>query len=143
MARIPDWLKHLVGQAPLDDAPPSEETTRVTIVSYIDQNGQQGTMEVPGWVGAMPHFMDARIDFSEVLGQAYVERPYETTRDAPDELTVADLRSLDGMVRMFQEFSGSIQDKAQIRRLVIRRLGSEAGKWQIVSAHVLKQATRH
>jgi hypothetical protein len=50
-------LKRVVGQAPLDEALPNEETTRVTIVSYIDENGMQDELEVPGWVGASQHYL--------------------------------------------------------------------------------------
>jgi hypothetical protein len=139
------WWRRVTGQGkPLEpEGSAKGQTTRVTIVSYIDQEGQQGTLEIPGWVGAVPHFIEARIQFTHVLGQAYVERPYSTRKDAPTELTVADLRSANGMERMFQEFAGIIHDNARIGVLVNQRLGLDAGQWEIVSTHVLKQATRH
>ena len=162
MLKLPGWLKRLVGQDPSraangsssspdpaiskpsdTDAPAIEETYRSTVVEYIDPNGDKGTLEIPGWVGAARPFIEANIEFSDILGQAYVERPYLTRENAPTELTVADLRSADGMARMLQEFAGQIHTKSEIIRLVDRRLGADTGKWQIVGSIVLKRATRH
>jgi hypothetical protein len=135
-----NWWRRILGRG-APDGSSTEQTTRLTIVSYLDSNGDEATLELAGWVGAVGEM--ARVDFSEVLGQAYVERPYETRAQAPQELTVADLRSVDGMKRMFQEFAGSIASTPEISRLVAKRLGPEAPHWQIVSARVLRQATRH
>lgn len=121
----------------------SAPTTRVTTVGYIDQNGDQATLEIPGWVGAVSHFMAAEIEFTHVLGQLYIERPYASMKDAPSTLTVADLRSVVGDERMLQEFDGVVQDPAQISEGVSQRLGPEMPKWRIVSTIVLKRATRH
>jgi hypothetical protein len=83
---------------------------RGTIASYIDQTGTRVRWS---YVGELEHCQTswARIDFSELLGHAYVERPYKTRRDSPHELTVADRRGLDGK-RIFQVFSGSLQANA-------------------------------
>ena len=86
------WWQRLLNRT--YEAGPAGATTRVTLVMYVDKNGEEGMLELPGWVGAVPHFP---IDAMHVSGQAYMERPYSKPEDAPEDLTVADLRSSDGM----------------------------------------------
>jgi hypothetical protein len=128
-------------------------TTRFTMAAYRDRDGQQRSITAPGWVGMVQAFAQANVDFSEILGQMYFERP---GLDAPldtgeflsglpalgvKEITVVDLRSADGTERMCQEFHGRIEDVPRIRFLVWQRLGADMPQWNIVYSYVLQGKT--
>lgn len=112
----------------------SPETTRVTWGMYLDDSGEQ-TLEVAGWVGIMPHlhrhFEEHSIEPRAILGQLFVERPYPTLADAPDEFTIAHLYSLDGKTRLLEELVGHIKNPNEIRRILAQRLGAELASWEI------------
>jgi hypothetical protein len=116
-----------------------ELTTRVTVVMYLDEDGTKRFVEVPGWVGVIPRLARAKLSFSTGLGQVYVERPYCDLANTPGEITMVELRSADGMRRMFQELPGRIDDKGQISELVHQRLGANMSRWRIIVAHVPEQ----
>src|SRR4051812_47895492 len=109
----------------------SNATTRITIVTYIDDDLEQKQLEFPGWGNSLQGIIDSNVAPSLLLGQLWVERPYRTLAEAPDHFTAVDLRSADGMQRMVQEFAGHITDKAKILELVLRRLGDEMSKWTV------------
>ncbi|HEX7480197.1 MAG TPA: hypothetical protein VF331_20525 [Polyangiales bacterium] len=112
----------------------SPETTRVTWGMYLDGRGEQ-TIEVAGWVGVMPHlhrhFEEHGIEPWAILGQLFVERPYRTLADAPDQFTIAHLYSLDGNKRLLQELVGHIRNPNEIRRILAQRLGRGLASWEI------------
>ena len=109
----------------------SSATMRVTIVHYIDEEGQK-ELELSGWGPSLPGLIDSGIEANFLLGQVLVERPYRTLTDAPRKLTVVDLRSIDGNQRMAQEFAGHIADRTQIDELLAQRLGTDLAKWRPV-----------
>ena len=131
-----------------------DTTTRFTIAEYLDRDGQQRSLAVPGWVGMAKPLMDAGVEVSFVLGQLCVERPgtdapfdmAEFSRQAGalgfEELTVVDLRSIDGMKRMCQEFYGRIEGQERIWYELWRRLGPEMSNWRIVEAMVFRREDR-
>jgi hypothetical protein len=109
----------------------SSATTRVTVVFYIDDEGEK-RLELSGWGPSIQGIIDSGIEPNFLLGQIWVERPYRTLTDAPRTLTVVDLRSIDGNQRMAQEFAGHITDKPQISELLAQRLGTDLSKWRPV-----------
>ena len=120
-----------------------ESTTRVTIAIYLDDDGQEQRVEVPGWVGAaqalIDHVASTGGGLATVLGQLYMERPYADVADAPNLMTVVDLRSTDGNDRMVQEFAGAIQDETVLRHLLVGRLREESPKWMPVESYVMRR----
>lgn len=125
-------------------------TTRFTFAEYLDGDGQTRSLTAPGWIGMVQPLMDEGVEVSCVLGQMYVERPgagaslelAEFSRQVValgvEELTVVDLRSIDGMKRMCQEFYGRIEGRERIGYMIWQRLGSEVSNWRIVEATVLR-----
>jgi hypothetical protein len=73
------------------------------------------------------------------LGQVFIERLNRELTSVLDELTVVDLRSYEGDSRMFQEFSGRIEDRTRLGELVSQRLGPNTTEWRIVEAAVFKK----
>jgi hypothetical protein len=120
-----------------------EPTTRVTQGAYLDDDGNEQSFEVPGWVSILPrlaaHLAETKTGLSLLLGQVFIERPNRELTSVLDELTVVDLRSYQGDSRMFQEFSGRIEDRTRLGELVSQRLGPSATKWRIVEAAVFKK----
>jgi len=118
-----------------------ESTTRLICVVYQDGNGQQRA-EFPGWEPVVPRMGEffGELDGFDILGQIYIERPYRELAESPDELTVVELHSVDGLDRMCQEFAGRID--AQIPARVAERLGQEAARWTIKNAQHLKRSRR-
>ncbi len=115
---------------------------RITQVRYLDQYGREQSADFAGWDFEAMDFIRRISEFSEILGQGYIERPWEQMDDAPDIFTAVDLRSADGIKRMIQEFAGDITDARQIRDLVGERLGSEGSEWRIVNSCVLRRTHR-
>jgi hypothetical protein len=128
-------------------------TTRFTYAEYLDGNGQTRSLTAPGWVGMVRPLMDAldaRVEVSVIVGQLFFERPGahasmdmgEFLRQVAalgiEELTIVDLRSVDGTKRMCQEFYGRIQGPERIHCMVRERLGAELPNWQIVESTVLR-----
>ena len=116
---------------------PSGATTRRVLVEYVDGTGQH-SIEFPGWGSALPYcglYFD-EINGFELLGQVLIERPLG---EMAEEMTVVELRSVDGKQRMFQELSGHIQDKAVIVRLVAQRLCNEFANWRIKEAFLMSR----
>lgn len=131
-------------EAPANDAEPQasgslEPTRRVTMGMYLDENGDERHLEVPGWVGVIPHLAAAGVPPTRRLGQLYVERPYPDLATAPAEITSVDLRSTDGNVRMVQEFVGRIEDEKQILERVSERIGPDMPHWRIVAVCNLRR----
>lgn len=116
----------------------SAGSERVTMGMYLDEDGNERSVEVPGWVGVVPRLVKASVRISAVLGQVYVERPCRDLTNPPGEITVVELRSTDGRRRMFQVLDGQIGDLARIREIVPRRLGTDIPSWTIVATHVSK-----
>lgn len=125
---------------------PEEATTRLTIAVYLDDDGEQQRVEIPGWVGAMQgladHLRATGKGLSSTLGQLYMERPYADLADAPDVMTVVDLRSNDGKDRMVQEFVGAIEDQHVLTRLLRRRLGPLAAQWTPKESTIMQRPRR-
>lgn len=122
-----------------------EPTTRVTSVVYLDGDGNQRSVDVPGWVAITPDLVallaEAETGFSMIMGPIYFERPYSDLTSAPDEITVVDLHSYDGTSRMVQEFSGHIHDKAQLNELISQRLRPNVPHWRIVQSFFLRRSS--
>jgi tetratricopeptide (TPR) repeat protein len=123
-----------------DEPTSSEATTRVTMGMYLDEDGEERSLEVPGWVGVVPNLVAANVDALRMVGQFYIERPYRDLASAPTVITAVDLRTSDGKQRMVQEFAGHIEDQAEVRNLVRQRLGPEMAHWMIVTAHIFKRS---
>src|SRR5688572_2835211 len=120
-----------------------ERTTRFTLVMYLAEDQNRRSVEVPGWVGDIPRSSKAKISFSRGLAQVYAARPVHDLVNAPaGEITIVDLRSTDGMRRMFQELAGRIDDQEQIHQLVQQRLGTNIHRWRIVAVHVSEPLAR-
>jgi hypothetical protein len=84
-------------------------------------------------------------DFVKLLGYVYVEQPGSIAFDGPafviqararEVYTVVDLRSADGMERMWQEFDGRFEDTQEISKMVGLRLGPDVSNWTITTAHI-------
>jgi hypothetical protein len=145
--------------------PAREPSVRITLAFYRDAQGKECHIAVPGWVGRMPalvpgteclylglldHLAPVRPDdFGQLLGHVYVERAGRTAFDgttfviqasAPQELTVADLRSVDGRERLWQEFDGRYEDRQKISTMVGLRLGPAMSDWTITMSHVFRAA---
>ena len=114
----------------------SSATTRVTIVVYIDEEGEK-QFELPGWGPSLQGVIDSGIEANFLLGQVWVERPYRALTDAPSKLTVVDLWSIDGNRRMAQELAGHIVDRARIDELLAQRLGNALSEWKPDEVHHL------
>lgn len=129
---------------------PDTATTRFTFAEYPDGVGQRRSLTAPGWVGMVQPLIDEGVEVSFILGQMYFERPgshasldmgeflREVAALGIEELTVVDLRSIDGTKRMCQEFYGRIEGQERISYLVWTRLGPEMSNWRIVEATVLR-----
>ena len=129
-------------------------TTRFTMAVYLDESGEQRSLNAPGWVGMLQPLIDKRIDFSAILGQMYIERPgphapfemAEFFRQGValgvDAITVVDLRSIDGTERMCQEFFGKIEEHEPLVALIGLRLGAELSRWRIADTVILRTGQR-
>ena len=116
----------------------SSATTRVTLVVYVDKDGQK-QLELPGWGPSLQGVIDSGIEANFLLGQVWVERPYRALTDAPSKLTVVDLWSIDGNRRMAQELAGHIVDRARIEELLAQRLGTALSDWKINDVFYLRK----
>ncbi|MBV9071193.1 MAG: hypothetical protein JO231_20935 [Acidobacteria bacterium] len=125
-------------------------TTRFTIAVYLDRDEQKHSVTSSGWVGMAQPLSHEHVKISAILGQIYVERP---GRDASfdlaqfsrqmktlgvKELTVVDLRSVNGLERMCQEFYGRIESQERVLYLLQQRLGAEVSNWRIVETMILR-----
>jgi hypothetical protein len=119
-----------------------EQTTRVTTAVYLDDDGNQQSFEVAGWVGVAPYLAErvAETGGSAILGQIFIERPYPDPAMGPSEITVVTLKSVDEHFSMIQEFAGHLHDQAVIADLVHRRLGPAMAEWQFVDVRWMKAA---
>lgn len=129
------------GFEPLGPRPMKESTTRLICVVYQDGSGQHRA-EFPGWEPVVPRMAQffGELDGFDILGQVFIERPYRDLADIPDELTVVELHSADGLTRMYQEFVGNID--GQIAARVSARLGQESARWTIKDSKHLKRTRR-
>ncbi len=138
----------------------TQATIRLTMAFYLNRQGEQCHISVPGWVGRnlalLPGSEDVYfglIDFlslvvperGRILGYAYIERPSLVAFDGPAlviqamkplVLTVVNLRSTDGTEELAQEFYGRFQDSQEISRMVGERLGPQMSDWTIVQAQI-------
>lgn len=121
-----------------------EPTARATLVVYLDEDGERRSVEVPGWASLTPELVEQLAETTTgvwvIVEQIHIERPYRDLARAPEEITVVDLRSYEGKGRMIQEFSGHIDDQAQIGELVSRRLGPTVPHWRIVEATLMRRS---
>lgn len=140
--------------------PPCASSIRITLAFYLNAQGKDCHIPVPGWVGRIPallpgteciylglldHLMGVYPDdFVKLLGYVYVEQPGSIAFDGPafvikgrarEVHTVVDLRSADGKERMWQEFDGLIEGEQEISRMVGLRLGPDMSNWTITTAH--------
>jgi hypothetical protein len=125
-------------------------TTRFTIAVYLDKNGQEHSIAAPGWVGMVQPLIHKRVEISSLLGQMYVERPgrdasfdmAEFSRQVSalsvKEITVVDLRSVNGLERMCQEFHGRIEGQERIWYMLRQRLGPELSNWRVVETVIFR-----
>jgi len=116
----------------------SSATTRVTVVVYVDKDGQK-QLELPGWGPSMPGIIESGIEAITFLGELLVERPYRDIADGPSELTLVDLWNLDQSRRMVQEFAHYIADKAKIDEILSQRLGTALTEWKPETVHYMKK----
>jgi hypothetical protein len=116
----------------------SSATTRVTLVLYVDKDGQK-ELELPGWGPSVPGIAESGIEAITFLGELLIERPYRDIADGPSELTLVDLWSLDRSRRMVQEFAGFIVDKAEIDELLSHRLGTALTEWKPEIVHYMRK----
>lgn len=139
-----------------------QATVRLTRASYLDRQGEQCDVVVPGWVGRIPaplpgaedvylgllDHLDPVVphDRGKILGYVYIERPGCVAFDGPalviqakrpETLTVVTLLCADGSEAMFQEFDGRFGDSREINRMVDERLGSEMSDWTITRVQVI------
>lgn len=130
-------------------------TTRFTIAIYLDNNGQEHSITAPGWVGMVQPLIDQRADISSILGQMFVERPgrdasfdmAEFSKQVSElgvkEITVVDLRSVNGLERMCQEFHGRIERQERLSYMLLQRLGPELSNWRVVETVIFRNPNHH
>jgi len=157
-ATLLDWGRRNFGDAGVSDD--ASRTIRLTCAIYRDERGEERSILVPGWLGAIPallpgtdvylglidHLPSVQPDgFAALLGHVFVERPGRLIIEggglaidgrAQKELTVVNLHSSDGRESMWQEFVGHVHDRTAIRDLVEERLGADLKGWLIHMAHL-------